>query len=306
MKLILDLKLAVTDENFISSQFETSGTEKNILFVNPQLSSKHFYKMLLPLFKLRSEKIGTAISSLSEYDTEGQLFGENEWTLTDQMINWGKDQGVPVYIVFPFTAQPLVSEVYTRIRETNPYANIVYTVDFNFYELGDRHPFKYIFNEHNVISSVEDNMYFSDMVLTSNAGLGQYLILRINELAEKKYSGEATPLRNVKVLRYAVDPEIMMGNVDYDIQAAESSTNTVHTTASVQLIEKTTEVANEVKKKEEEKKIKEGKKRGRPKLDKTDVETKIKLKKNIKTEIAKPETHGSKAKRKRAKREKKG
>lgn len=291
MKLILDLKLALTDESFISSQFETSGTEKNILWVNPQLSSKHLHKTLLPLFKMRSEKIGTAISSLSEYDTESQLFGENEWVLTDQMINWGKDKGVPVYIVFPFTTQPLVSEVYTRIRTVNPYANIVYSVDFKFYDLEDGDCYKDIFDEPMVINSVEDNMYFSDIVLTSNVGLGEYLILKLNELTEKKYSNDKTPLRAVRVLRFAVDPEIMMGNVDYDIQSAESSTNTVHTDASAELIEKTTIVAKKIKdKKEVLGKIKEPKKAS-PK----------KLKKNIKSEEANPSTHGSKAKRKRAK-----
>ena len=292
MKLIHDLKLAVTNESFISDQFKINGTKKNILFVNPQLSTKHLYKSLLPLYKWRSEEVATAITSLSEFDTESQLYGENEWLLTDEMINWGKDVGVPVYIVFPFTVQPLVSEVYALIRETNPFANIVYSVDFNYYELSENHPFKSLFSEQSVIAAVEDNMIFSDIIIVSNYILCEVLAKKLQELIDTKYVNDIghISIKGIGVLNLFIDIETIIGNVDYDIQEAISS-STVHTTSSNELIEKTTEVADKVREQEKIKKNSKATKK-KPKGSSYKGTQKNKLKKQIKKEKADPKTYG--------------
>ena len=146
MKSVIDLVRAIGDEKNFDSQFLTRGYEKNILFVNPQLSKKHFYKMILPFFTLRLKdqnrtRVKTAITTISKYDPEGQLLGGREVEVnekTAKMYQWAD------FIVFPFTTQPLVSEVYAFIRKINPNAKIMYQIDFDYYNLPEQHPYKYI------------------------------------------------------------------------------------------------------------------------------------------------------------------
>ncbi len=252
MKNILDLKRAITNESYFSEQFKKNGTEKNILFVNPQLSENHLYKMILPFFQLRSEKIQTAITAISEFNTESQLLGEKEWEITDEMIDWA------THIVFPFTTQPLVSEIYSRIRNRNSKVSIFYCVDFNFYLLPESHPFKYIFDEPTVVNDVEDNMYFSDAVIIGNYAFQHFLINIINGLTEGKYKGLQTPLKDVRVLTPIVDSEIVLGNVDFEVQDVISA-NPIHKPEVVELIEKTVVVAEVVKTEDIKQKGKQGK-----------------------------------------------
>lgn len=211
MKAIIELTRSMTDEAYCNQQFDTWGREKNILFINPQLSGKHLYKMLLPSRIMRSENISTAITTISKFDPEGQLLGGKEVEFTDKIIDWAE------YFVFPFTTQPLVSEIYARIRERNPEAKIVYSIDFNFYELSEKHPYKYIFSESSVINDVEDNIFFADIALVSNRELQKYIITKVKELIKDKYKGVSTKLA-IGSFPFMIDTSIIYENVDFDAQ----------------------------------------------------------------------------------------
>lgn len=240
MKAILELTKAITDDNYHSQQFDVWGSDKNILFINPQLSGKHLYKMLLPSRIMRSEGISTAITTISKYDPHGQLLGGKEVELNDTMINWAE------YFVFPFTTQPL-GDLYERIREINSDAKIVYSIDFNFYELSDKHPYKYIFDELSVISDVEDNIFFSDIALVSNAKFQELLTYKFKELITKgKYKGVPTKLV-VGCFPFMIDSEIMYENVEFDIQDFCTVT---HTPFVKEELEKTSKVFEELKTKD--------------------------------------------------------
>jgi hypothetical protein len=211
MKAVLDLVTAISDSDNFERQFNLDGKEKNILFVNPQLSSRHLYKMIIPFFALRSEKVATAITAISKYDPEGQLLGGKEVELNDKMIEWSD------FIVFPFTTQPLVSEIYEKIRSVNPDTKIIYQVDFNYYELSQKNPYKIIFEEPSVLNSVEDNIYFSDMVLVSNKVLQDYLLKKIQEVIKEKYD-DVIPNVQIGCMPIMMDTELFLGNVDYDAE----------------------------------------------------------------------------------------
>lgn len=274
MKAIIELERSMTDEAYCNQQFDTWGKEKNILFINPQLSGKHLYKMLLPSRIMRSENISTAITTISKFDPEGQLLGGKEVEFTDKIIDWAE------YFVFPFTTQPLVSEIYARIRERNPEAKIVYSIDFNFYELSDKHPYKYIFNESSVLNDVEDNIFFADIALVSNKEFQKYLITKIRGLIKDKYKDIYTKLV-VGCFPFMIDTKIMYENVDFDAQDLET---VIHPDAVKAEIDKTAEVSKKIK----EKDIKQNKKN-------IPVETKPKAVKKTAIKSVKPNGNSRKS-----------
>ena len=95
MKAVLDLTKAITDKRYYKEQFEGQGTDKNILFIEPQLASEHLYKYILPFFSFYNENIYTAITSLEKYSPLEQLVRIKS-TPTEKEIMWAN------YIVFPF------------------------------------------------------------------------------------------------------------------------------------------------------------------------------------------------------------
>jgi len=246
MKDVISLTRAITDEKFYKDMFDEWGEEKNILFVSPQLSGKHLYKTLLPYFLLRSEEISTAITSLKKFDQRKQLLGY-EIDLNNHMIQWAD------FIVFPFTTQPLVEEIYNSIRANKPEMKIVYSVDFNFYELSKNHPYSDIFEEEMVINDVEDNMYFADLVLTNNILLSKYLLEKFKKLVEVKYENVESYM-GIATMPTMIDTEIVLKNIDYEILKSISvdakPADTIHTPTVNKAIEKVTLVAEEVKEKD--------------------------------------------------------
>jgi hypothetical protein len=230
MKDLLSLKRAITDTEYYENMFDKWGTDKNILFVSPQLSGKHLYKSLL-LFHCLPEKtvngelaIATGITSLKPYDYRKQLI-EYEIELSDKQIFWAD------FIVFPFTTQPLSQDIYKRIRALNPNTKIMFSVDFNFYELSDRHPYKNIFSDEMILNQVEDNMYFSDVAVVDNLLLVNYLLNKFKKLMEGKYQG-VQGYMSLSCFPTMIDSEIVLKNVDYETENASFvKTESIHTDA---------------------------------------------------------------------------
>lgn len=210
MKPILDLTKAISDSGYFNRQFGNWGDDKNILFVNPQLSGKCLYKMILPFFSMFNEKVATAISGLSRYDYEGQILGGDEIFLEEEMIEWSD------FIVFPFTTQPLVTEFYSKIKKLKKHdTKIVFLVDFNFYELSKNHPYKRVFDEPSALSATEDNIWFSDICLTSNAELAGELVEKFKLLGHTKYVDTESYLA-IACMPYMIDTDIVLKNIEYD------------------------------------------------------------------------------------------
>jgi len=216
MKDVLSLTKAITEVEYYSDMFEKWGEDKNILFVSPQLSGRHLYKTILPFFCLSSQDVRTAITSLKRYDYKKQLL-DFQIDLNDDMVDWAD------IIVFPFTTQPLVEEIYTRIREIKPEAKIFFSVDFNFYELSKNHPLHEIFSDENIINDVESNMYFADMVLVTNLQLLNYIVEKVQKLQETKFKN-VDGYMSICGLPLFIDSKIILKNVDYDTQNTQNVT----------------------------------------------------------------------------------
>lgn len=225
MKALIELKNNIKDRNYFISQFEQSG-EKNYLFVNPSLSGKSFYRMLLPAIKLpviTEGNIQTAITNISEFGMYEQLTSfkildmfapENNNEDKLMMIDWA------THIIFPFTLQPL-TQIYDHIREINSFCKILFNIDFNYLELPeDKHKLKPLFSDEFNISNVDDNCYYSDTILVGTGQMQEYFINHFQNLIETKYLD--APLRyannemlKVNVIPFLIDEEVMLENVDH-------------------------------------------------------------------------------------------
>jgi hypothetical protein len=236
MKAVLDLTKAITDKRYYKEQFDGSGTEKNILFIEPQLASEHLYKYILPFFSFYNEKIYTAITSLEKYSPFEQLVIIKNLP-TEKEIMWAN------YIVFPFTTMDLSKNygLYEAIREVNPNCKIVFFVDFNFYEVPEGHPHKELFDFENIIEATEMNIMLSDLCLTSNIHLCNLLLDRFTELSETKYKDIQNISVNFGAIPYLIDEQIVLQNVEFEFSKPAPVINR-------DIFKKVAEVADEIKK----------------------------------------------------------
>ena len=226
MKLIRNLyykinEKPITNENgerlnseeltFSENQYNELG-EKHILYVDVQLSGRQLYKTILPYFGMFSENVKTSILNISKYNQKEQLL-DLDINLTTKEIFWAD------FIVFPFTVQNLSVgqlNLYDFIRSINTQCKIVYSVDFNYYELSNLHPYKSIFNEKS-IQSVENNIWKSDMCLITNMPLRDYLLDKMKELSKGRMKGVPTAA-GIVCMPFYIDSEIVKQNIDYDPQ----------------------------------------------------------------------------------------
>jgi hypothetical protein len=236
MKAVLDLTKAITDKRYYTEQFEGSGTDKNILFIEPQLSSEHLYKYILPFFSFYNDNIYTAVTGLEKYSPFEQIVGIKT-VPSYKEIMWAN------YIVFPFTTMDLSKDygMYQAIREVNPNCKIVFFVDFNFYEVPEGHPHKELFTFQNVIDSTERNIILADLCLTSNIHLCGYLLKKFTELSQTKYSNLEDISVNFGAIPYLIDEEIVLQNVDFEFSKPAPVINK-------DIFKKVAEVADEIKK----------------------------------------------------------
>lgn len=228
MKQIIELKRNLANRNFLMAQFDQSGSE-NILFVNPSLSGKYLYKMLLPYLNYPKAGVLTALTSLSDYSVEEQLVGYESLSVlsrdsydrgTDEfkqdqikMIQWADR------IIFPFVAQPL-HEIYNHIREVKPKCKVEFCIDFNCWELPEAHPLKSMFDEDIVLPIIADNMYFSDAVIVSNEAMRGYLVELLGKLVKTTFLGVERSAVNEMIEinheAFYTSEKIIFENVDYD------------------------------------------------------------------------------------------
>lgn len=201
--------------NYYDKQFTLFGTKKNILFVDACLSGKHLYRMILPALGMNGEEVRTAFTGLSKFNQKEQLISI-DIPITSKQVIWAD------FIVIPFTTESLTSEknnLYNAIKMINEQCKIVFMVDFNFYELSDKHPYKDIFDK-KAIERVENNIWFCDICMVSNMPFRDYLKDRLVELYSGRMRNIPTTARITCVPIY-LDSEILLSNVDYDPQHPE-------------------------------------------------------------------------------------
>lgn len=218
MKAIMDIFKESRNQEFIDNQISEVHWNKNVLFINPQLNGRHFYKYILPyVLMFEYDMWGTAITSIDKYKPNRE-YEFVDVPLNSRQILWAD------FIVIPFTQQDL-KELYQKIRDINPEVKIVFNVDFNFYLLPKKHPLYKEFSSDSVKRLIEDNIFYSDITLVTNSKLSEYLVDKFkNELNDKNYKGLKS---NVEIGTFPIlmDEELIMENVELEIPEKEDKSD---------------------------------------------------------------------------------
>lgn len=215
MKEVMDIFKESRNPDFIDGQISEVHWNKNVLFVNPQLSGRHFYKYILPYILMFEYDVwGTAITSMDKYKPNKE-YEFVEVPINSRQILWAD------YIVVPFTYQNL-SGLYEKVREINPEIKIVFNVDFNYYLLPKKHPLYDDFKDDKIKNIVEDNIFYSDITLVTNSKLSEYIIDKFkNELKESRYKNEES---NVEIGTFPLllEEQLIMENVELESPKREN------------------------------------------------------------------------------------
>jgi hypothetical protein len=222
MKQLAELRKSLQNQNYYQNQIK--GVQKRrIVFINPQESGRELYKSILPYHHMYDGNTGTCFTGLTRYDVNKQIT-DIDMVLYASQIKWATS------IIVPFTSQPMVEtmpmeegfdpslqtkRLYSQIKEINPKAQIVFMVDFNFWEIEEGHPLHHVFSDPKVISEVEKNLFFADKVLVSNHKLYEYIIERGNELMQNKYKGMEFKVR-LGVMPFFIDEKFVLENLEQD------------------------------------------------------------------------------------------
>lgn len=211
MKEIYDIYKKITEPEYFEVQFKQIHWNKNVLFINPQLNGRHFYKYILPYISMYElDAWGTAITSMDKYKPNRE-YESIKIPLNSRQILWAD------YIVFPFTSD-FLKEGYDKIRQINPNVNIVFHVDFNYYLLSKNHPLFSQFSDEKNISNIEDNIFYSDLTLVTNAKLSEFLVNKFkNELNNNKYKNIQSRVQ-ISSFPMLIDDELILENVELEYE----------------------------------------------------------------------------------------
>jgi glycosyltransferase involved in cell wall biosynthesis len=208
MKVLNDIFRDIKNKDFFDNQFKEIHWNKNILFINPQLNGRHFYKYLLPYLSMYEyDAWSTAITGIDKYKPNKE-YEPIKIPLNSMQILWAD------YVVFPFTFDDL-TESYANLRKINPNINIVFNVDFNYYDLSKNHLVYKDFQSRNGTDNIEKNIFYSDLTLTTNPKLTDVILEKFKELSESKFKGQQSYV-SLGTLPLFLDTEIIFENVDME------------------------------------------------------------------------------------------
>lgn len=207
MKEVQSIYDDLQTDNFIDEQFNEIHWNKNILFTNLSMSGRNFYRYILPYTVLFEYDVcSTALLGLEKF-SEHKQYMELDTRLNSRQILWAD------YIVIPFTPKPLI-DVYSRIKQINPDISIIFNVDFNYYRLSSSHPYYEMFGTDDAIDSIEDNIFYSDIMLTTNTKLAEFILDKFkNDLNKTKYNG-INSLVEIGCFPILIDEQVVLENLE--------------------------------------------------------------------------------------------
>lgn len=209
MKVFNDIFNDIREKEFFENQFKDIHWNKNVLFINPQLNGRHFYKYLMPYLSMYEfDAWSTAITGIDRYKPNKE-YEKITIPLNSFQILWAD------YVVFPFTFDDL-TESYKNLRKINPSINIVFNVDFNYYELSKNHPVYNDFMSRNAIENIEKNIFNSDLTLTTNAKLTDVILEKFKELSETKFKGQESYV-SIGTMPLCIDSELIFENIEVNL-----------------------------------------------------------------------------------------
>jgi glycosyltransferase involved in cell wall biosynthesis len=152
MKIVSDIYDNIRKVDYYKKQFEFDQDKKNILFVDPIMSSFDFYSMIVPFLCLeQTGKYKSALTGMYRFSEMDKIQTE----ITESEIRWAD------VIVIPMSLESFNNqgELFDQLRSIKPQLKIVMTVEFDFYE---------ITNEHYFLDEIEIKNYLDKLGKTPN------------------------------------------------------------------------------------------------------------------------------------------
>lgn len=210
MKQILEVYNESNNPEFVGEQFTQIHWNKHVLFINPQLNGRHFYRYILPYIVMYEfDAWGTAVTSMDKYKPNKE-YEPVKIPLTSKQILWAD------YIVIPFTTIKL-DAIYAQLRSINPDVRIVFNVDFNYYKLSKNHPCYEQFSSSESISNIEDNIFYSDIAMVTNSKLSEALLEKFgNELNNTKYKDVKSRVE-IACMPIFIDNTLVLENIELEV-----------------------------------------------------------------------------------------
>ena len=174
MKIVSDLYKNVKNTSFYRKQFTETLGNKNVLFLDPIMTTFDWYTCLIPYNALEeTDHVSTAITGLYRFS---ELDDKPQTILTNMEILWAD------VIVVPFTLEKFYGdgELFDLIKKVKSNIKIIFTVEFDFYDLRKDH---FLLMEHpekkdEIIERLEQNCKGADRILVLNDKLKEKLQLK--------------------------------------------------------------------------------------------------------------------------------
>lgn len=184
-----------------NSQYVDNDT-LHILFVNPEATGANFYKIFAPYQLLKYTKVvETALCGWRKYNPVKRFRNEDKVPISSNKIRWADS------MVIPFTNDDITRFMQDcRLRQdpSRVGLRIIYHIDFDFYNIPDKHPLKDAFTPEKV-ANVEKNLLFADSVICTSMPLLTSIVSRLRE------SGEEIPKDKFLCQFPTVDTDLFLG-----------------------------------------------------------------------------------------------
>lgn len=157
--------------------FNFNSQKAKILFVSPRLDENGYYQHILPALYLskKGKYVSSCITNINK--SKQELDCNTQKFIIPKLLIQQAD-----IIVFPFVNQDL-EPAYRAIHGINPKAKIIYTIDYDFYNVPNNHSKKQLFQKEENLLLIEKNIYYSDKTIIPN-----FEMLRIfNERLANKF-----------------------------------------------------------------------------------------------------------------------
>lgn len=138
--------------------FQKDNPKTKILFVSPRMDETGVYNHIIPaLYLVENGKYSTSCITNIEKSKQELDSSISGYTIPEHLVKRAN------IIVLPFLDEDL-SGVYRALRGINENVRIIYTVDYNFYNVPRNHEKYETFRSKEAIEAVEMNMIYADKV----------------------------------------------------------------------------------------------------------------------------------------------
>jgi hypothetical protein len=136
-----------------------------MLFVSPRMDENGWYQQILPAlyFSRKGKYVSACITNITK--SKQELDCTTSKFIIPKMLIKSAD-----IVVFPFVTQDL-ELAYRAIRGINDRAKIIYTIDYDFYDIPELHAKAELFKKPEIIEAVNKNIFYADKIFVPSMNM---------------------------------------------------------------------------------------------------------------------------------------